>query len=186
MVRRIAIRAAWAVLGLSALAWAGSYFGTPRVPLPQGGGLVLPDGGVYSGRLITTPVTATRMIVPGGLILPLWLPVMAAGFTLWLLWRVGFERRQLALVGHCSDCGYDLTGSSARSCGPTSSPSGVWVRVAARRSNPRLTASQLAKRSSRSVVGGICELASGSGSASSTLFSPAGLSEGVVLCGNSR
>lgn len=110
VVRRIAIRAAWAVLGLSALAWVGSYLGTSRLPLPRGGGLVLHDGGVNCGRLITTPVTAKRMIVPGRLVLPLWLPLMASATALWLLWRVGFERRQLALVGRCSGCGYDLAG----------------------------------------------------------------------------
>jgi hypothetical protein len=124
MIRQAVRHIAWSVLGLSLVAWGASYFEHARLPLPGGGGLQFESGSVYrfwapGPTTVVVPavggspgvlVTANRILIRGGPIVPLWVPCMAAVITLWLVWRIGWERRQLARVGHCGACGYDLTG----------------------------------------------------------------------------
>ena len=108
MVRRVTNWVAGVVLGLSVLGWGGSYIRSTVFPAP-GGGIVILASGVMSYGEIDMNVPPPRPIKMRW-VLPFWIPLMLATFTLWLVWRVGHTARQRALEGHCLTCGYDLTG----------------------------------------------------------------------------
>lgn len=63
---------------------------------------------------VKPPLGSPPQYVKTGVVLPLWVPVQASLFVLWLAWRVGLERRAAALAGCCAACGYDLTGIDGR------------------------------------------------------------------------
>ena len=44
--------------------------------------------------------------------IPLWMPFLALGIPSFIVWR----RVRKPRVGHCADCGYDLTGNTSGVC----------------------------------------------------------------------
>lgn len=108
MVRRVTNWVAGVVLGLSVLGWGASYLGMIGLPAPGNGVLILDSGALRYGEIDRTvpPPRPVRMRWA----LPFWIPLMLSSVALWAVWRIGYERRQLAMAGCCGACGYDLTG----------------------------------------------------------------------------
>ena len=108
MVRRVGIWAIGAVLGLLILGSVASYHRAFGVQIPGGGLLVLDSGTIWYGEFDVLAAPArpptTRWI------LPLWMPLALFALVFWFVWRIGRQRRQAALAGHCPTCRYDLTG----------------------------------------------------------------------------
>ena len=54
----------------------------------------------------------------GMVLVPLWIPVLAASGSAGLLWRSAIRDRRRWLVGHCASCGYDQQGLAAGAACP--------------------------------------------------------------------